>query len=274
MAVDRSLRKQAFGGLGSPYKKLRRRFRAARRWTVLSGLFGGATAVFVPLAGLGGPDAIWAALTGASAAMAALRWMDYRRLSRSLPAESERLTRHGHYTLAGELNNVAEAAAGLIHRKRTQSQFRGSAASAPYERLEAASRAYHDIVAKLDGPAREAVEDVSDVEEQLRGMAHQVRGVERSLAMAQGPQRATLKEAHRQLADRLESGVQAYESMVAGAARIVAESGALGGVVHGGEDLTVRRLTDAADKLKGFAEGLSEMRDMHNGMYPPPPPGV
>lgn len=273
MAIDRSFRRQAFGGLGKPYKKLRRRFRAARRWTVLSGLFGGATAILVPYAGLGGLDAIWAALTGASVGMAALRWFDYKALSRSLPEEAARLTQHGHYTLAGELNNVAEAAAGVLHRKRTQTQFRGSAASGPYERLEAASRAYSEIISRLDGPAREAVDDVSDVEEQLRGLCHQVRGLERSLNVAPPQQRAGLAEGHRQLVGRLESGVQAYESMVAGAAQIMAENGTLPGAVHG-EDMVVRRLTDAADRLKGFAAGLGEMRDLHRGMNPPTPPGI
>ncbi|WP_285663808.1 phage shock envelope stress response protein PspM [Actinorhabdospora filicis] len=265
-------RRQGFTGLGQPYKKLRRRLRAARRWTVLSGLFGGATAVLVPYAGLGGPDAIWAALTGASIGMAALRWFDYRHLSKAMPAETARLAQHGVYTLAGELNNIGEAAAGVLHRKRTETQFRRSAARGPYERLEAADRAYRGLVARLEGPAREAVDEVDDVAEQLRGLAHQVRGVERSIDVARGPQRHNLIEAHRQLVGRLESGVAAYESMVAGAAQIVAESAAMGPVVPGGEDLTVRRLTDAADRLKGFADGLGEMRDMHNGMNPTLPP--
>lgn len=264
--------RRGFNGLGQPYKKLRRRLRAARRWTVLSGLFGGATAVLVPYAGLGGPDAIWAALTGASIGMAALRWFDYRNLSKALPQETARLAQHGAYTLAGELNNLGEAAAGVLHRKRTETQFRRSAARRPYERLEAASRAYSGLVARLDGPAREAVDDVADVAEQLRGLAHQVRNVERSIDVAHGPQRHSLIESHRQLVGRLEAGVSAYESMVAGAAQIVAESGAMGHMVPGGEDLTVRRLTDAADRLKGFAAGLGEMRDMHKGMNPTLPP--
>jgi len=50
-------------------RRLRRLRNSARRWTVLAGLFGGASAVLVPYQGLGWPDAVWTALCGGSAAL-------------------------------------------------------------------------------------------------------------------------------------------------------------------------------------------------------------
>src|SRR2546423_13599357 len=55
------------------FRQVRRLRRSARRWSVLAGTFGGASAVLVPYHGLGWPDAIWAALTGGTAAVTLLR---------------------------------------------------------------------------------------------------------------------------------------------------------------------------------------------------------
>src|SRR5438309_9615866 len=63
------------------FKQLKRLRRSARRWSVLAGTFAGATAVLVPYRGLGWPDAVWAALTGGSAALTFWRWSDLRELS-------------------------------------------------------------------------------------------------------------------------------------------------------------------------------------------------
>src|SRR2546423_15652319 len=52
------------------FRQVRRLRRSARRWSVLAGTFGGASAVLVPYHGLGWPDASWAALTGGTAALA------------------------------------------------------------------------------------------------------------------------------------------------------------------------------------------------------------
>src|SRR2546430_16390590 len=51
------------------FRQVRRLRRSARRWSVLAGTFGGASAVLVPYHGLGWPDAIWAALTGGTPAL-------------------------------------------------------------------------------------------------------------------------------------------------------------------------------------------------------------
>src|SRR5438552_895778 len=63
------------------FKRLKRLRRSARRWSVLAGTFGGASAVLIPYHGLGWPDAIWAAITGGSAALTFWRWSDMRELA-------------------------------------------------------------------------------------------------------------------------------------------------------------------------------------------------
>src|SRR2546430_16567003 len=63
------------------FRKLRKLRRSARRWSVFAGTFAGATAVLVPYGGLGWPDAIWAALTGGTAALTFWRWSDLRELT-------------------------------------------------------------------------------------------------------------------------------------------------------------------------------------------------
>src|SRR5205085_5563719 len=63
------------------FRQLRRLRRSARRWSVFAGTFAGATAVLVPYGGLGWPDAIWAALTGGTAALTFWRWRDLRELA-------------------------------------------------------------------------------------------------------------------------------------------------------------------------------------------------
>src|SRR5438034_10260783 len=63
------------------FRQLRRLRRSARRWSVAAGTFFGASAVVVPYGGLGWPDAIWAALTGGTAALTFWRWRDLRELA-------------------------------------------------------------------------------------------------------------------------------------------------------------------------------------------------
>src|SRR5688572_21784104 len=65
-------------------RTVRRRQRAARRWSVIGGGLTGAAAILAPYAGLGLPDAFWAAGAGMSAVLAVWRWRDYREI-RALP---------------------------------------------------------------------------------------------------------------------------------------------------------------------------------------------
>jgi hypothetical protein len=251
------------GGVPQPLKRLRRRLRAARRWSVWAGLFGGAAAVLVPYQGLGPLDAIWAGLFGGSALLATFRWIDYRKMSAALPQESNQLALHGTAALSLEAQTVAGELARRVRSKRESVQFRRSAANPAFSRLVAATRAFDDLAPRLSGPAADILPDVRGAAGALRELAEQVRGLERSIAVAPADRQGSLGSSHRALVERLESGVEDYEDMVGAAAQVVAEQSALNSVTHPGGDLTRQRLAEATEQLRGFAEAVGEMRDFH-----------
>ena len=67
------------------FRRLGRLRNSARRWSVVGGGLAAATAVLTPYAGVGLPDAFWAAGAGATMALAWWRWSDYRALA-AMPA--------------------------------------------------------------------------------------------------------------------------------------------------------------------------------------------
>ncbi|HZE38368.1 MAG TPA: hypothetical protein VE172_06100, partial [Stackebrandtia sp.] len=121
----------SFNGRGVPpqVKRLRRRLRSARRWTVAAGLWGGVAAVMIPLGGVSAWDAIWAGLFGASAALASVRWVDYRSTARAMPSERDQLALSGTSALVAEAQGLAGAFAGKLRRTREAAQYRRSAAA-------------------------------------------------------------------------------------------------------------------------------------------------
>ncbi|GAA4924610.1 hypothetical protein LX16_0057 [Stackebrandtia albiflava] len=258
------------GGVPQPLKRLRRRLRAARRWSVWAGLFGGTAAVLVPYQGLGPLDAVWAGLFGGSAVLAAFRWIDYRRMSAAMPGESEQLALHGTAALSLEAQTVANELARKVRGKRESAQFRRSAANPAFTRLVAATRAFDDLAPRLTGPAADVLTDVRGAATSLKDLAEQIRGLERSIAVAPADRQASLGSAHQALLERLESGVTSYEDMVGAAAEVVAEQSALSSLTHPGGDLTGSRLAEATEQLRGFASAVSEMRDFHRRHQPQP----
>src|SRR5689334_22683333 len=115
------------------FKRVRRLRASARRWTVLAGTLGGASAVLVPYAGLGAGDAAWAAAAGGSAALAVWRWLDFRALAAqpapppaAAPALGTFLTRLP----------AGRAALDELHRHRTRFRLRGSAVAGSWQRLD------------------------------------------------------------------------------------------------------------------------------------------
>jgi hypothetical protein len=82
--------------------------------------------------------------------------------------------------------------------------------------------------------------------------------VERAIPLSAAEQRPALAQSHDALAGQFTEGVTAYERLVAAAASYVAEDG------HpvGGDDRhpTLGRLVEATDRMRGIAEGLSELR--------------
>jgi hypothetical protein len=250
----------------APLRKLRRRRRAARRWSVTAGLFGGAAAVLVPYQGLGPLDAIWAGLFGASAVLTVFRWTDYRSLAKALPAQQEQLALHGTAALALEAQTFADGIARTVRRKRGAAQFRRSAAGPAFARLERAAQALDGLAPQLAGPGREAMDDVHDSQRTLRELAERIRSVEQSMSIAPSQRRSSLADGHRSMVARLETGVTAYEDMVGAAASVIAEQSALDDVV-GADSVTVHRLSEATTRLHALADGIGEMRGFHT------PPG-
>jgi hypothetical protein len=84
-----------------------------------------------------------------------------------------------------------------------------------------------------------------------------VASVERAIPLSPADQRAPLEQSHDGLAGQFTEGVTAYERLVAAAASYVAEDGH---PVADDKHPTLARLMEATDRMRGIAEGLSELR--------------
>lgn len=240
------------------FRRLRGLRSSARRWSVFGGMFGGAAAILTPYAGLGLPDAAWAAAAGGSLVLASWRWSDHRALAAQPappppdPAQAQRML-----VAAVERFPAGRTALQELRRQRTRYELRGSAVARPWDRLDRAAGTLAGLAGRLSGgPGESAVLEAAVAEQWLRDLGQRVASVERAVGVAPADQRPALREAHRSLAEQFDSGVAAYESLVAAAASYVAEDGWAPSAAHP----TVSRLTEAADMLRGIAQGLAELR--------------
>ncbi|MEV0395597.1 phage shock envelope stress response protein PspM [Polymorphospora rubra] len=246
------------------FRRLRKLRRSARRWSVLGGGFGGAAAILIPYAGVGLPDAAWAAAAGGSIALAAWRWIDLRALAAQPappppePVDPEQA--RARLVAAVERLPAGRAAMDEVRRQRSRMALRGSSAAEPAARLDRASVAMAGLAGDLTGVADSAVLDAAVAERSLRELAQRVAGVERALRVAPADSRGGLEEAHRSLVDQLSGGVTAYERLVAAAAGFVAEDG------RGAEHPAVTQLSDASERLRGVASDLAELRKFADPM--------
>lgn len=240
------------------FRKVRRLRAAARRWSVLAGGFGGATAVLTPYAGIGLADAVWAAGAGSTLALALWRWSDLRALTAQGPPEPALGAEQQHGLLVGVLRRLpgGRAAVEELTRQRARAQLRGSAAAEPWNRLDRASTTLTGLANRLTGAGAPAVLEATAAERSLRDLAQRVAAVEKALRFAPPEARPELTEAHQTLVSQLDSGVVAYERLVAAAASYVAEDGR---AVD--EHPAVGRLSDATELLRGVTAGLAELRD-------------
>lgn len=238
-------------------RRLRRRRRSSRRWIVFAGTFGGASAVLVPYAGLGLPDAFWAAAAGGSAVLATLRWLDYRRLAAlPIPEESSAVESANGLGRLLQGHPFARALTEEWRRRQDQFPFRDSASASAWDRLLSASRAMEGLAGRLPLSASESVTEGLAAERALRDLAYRIVDVERGLAAAPVDARGSLQHARDALVAQLTEGVEAYERLVAAVAECVAEG------ARSADNAAAQHLTEATDRLVGLARGLGEMRDL------------
>jgi hypothetical protein len=255
--VDPKERKRAF-------KRLRSRLSSAKSWTTTAGGAVAGSAFFVPYMGLGTADGVWVTVAGFSTAMAVVRWFDYRRLARALPAaERDSLEIHGPARLSKEARGLFGETAGAIRRGRIRAQFRRSRALRPYERLEQASIAAEHMAQRLEGN-QEAVAILAGAARagrELYQLALGVKDVEHAIAIAPETKRAGMEANLSRMVERLETGVAAYEDMVSAAGECLAGSIGLQQALSAHRtDETLELLTDAADRLRAAGDAASEIR--------------
>jgi hypothetical protein len=240
------------------FRRLTRLRASARRWSVVGGGLAAATAVLTPYAGIGVADAAWAAGAGASIALAWWRFRDHRELAAIPPPPAPPPALPG----ARLVSVVERFPAGRsviqeVRRQKDRYALRGSAVARAWDRLDRASQALQGLSGRLTGPGEEAVLEAAAAEHWLRDLGQRVASVERAIPLSPPDQRAGLETAHQSLAGQFTEGVTAYERLVAAAAGWVAEDGQpVADERHPG----FFRLIEATDRLRGVADGLSELR--------------
>ncbi|GAA2544157.1 hypothetical protein GCM10010435_10780 [Winogradskya consettensis] len=240
------------------FRRLRKLRGSARRWSVVGGGLTAATAVLTPYAGIGIADAVWAASAGATAALAWWRWKDHRELAAIPPPPAPPAVLPGQRLVAAvERIPAGRQVIQEMRRHRDRYAVRGSAVAQAWDRLDRASTTLVGLAGRLTGPGEAALLEATVAEQWLRDLGQRVASVERALPLTTPDRRGVLEQSHESLATQFTEGVTAYESLVAAAASYVAEDGHS---VLGGQHPTLSSLVDATDRLRGIAEGLSELR--------------
>lgn len=240
------------------FRQLRRLRGAARRWSVIGGGLTAATAVLTPYAGIGVADAAWAAGAGTSVMLAWWRWRDHRELAAIEPPPPPPALQPGDRLLAAvERFPAGRQVVQEVRRQRNRHAVRGSAVARAWDRLDRASATMVGLAGRLTGPGEAAVGEAATAEQWLRDLGQRVASVERALPLTPPDQRAALQESHESLAAQFTEGVTAFENLVASAASYVAEDGH---PVAAAQHPALTSLIDATDRLRGIAEGLSELR--------------
>jgi hypothetical protein len=240
------------------FRRLKRLHNSARRWSVLGGGLTAAAAVLTPYSGIGLPDAIWAGAAGASAALAWWRWSDHRALAALPPPPAPDPALPGQrLTAAIERFPAGRTFLHEVRRQRGRYALRGSAITQAWDRLDRASSTLVGLAGRLHGPGEEALLEAATAEHWLRDLGQRVASVEKAIPLSPPDQRRGLEQSHASLAEQFVEGVEAYERLVAAAASYVAEDGhPLADMKHP----AFSSLVDATDRLRGLAEGLSELK--------------
>lgn len=239
------------------FRRLKRLRNSARRWSVLGGGLAAATAVLTPYQGIGLPDAAWAGAAGVAVVLAGWRWSDHRALAATpAPPAADPALAAQRFVAAVERFPAGRTAVLELRRHKARFALRGTAVAGPWDRLDRAALTLSGLTGRLTGPGEIAVLEAAVAEQWLRDLGQRVAGVEKALSFTPADQRAALQESHRVLCAQFTEGVTAYERLVCAAAGYVAEQGRPVTETHP----ALGRLTEAGDMLRGFAEGLSELR--------------
>lgn len=238
------------------FRRLKRLRGAARRWSVLGGGLTAAAAVLTPYAGIGLADAAWAAGAGASAMLAWWRWSDHRELA-ATPAPPPSLPASG-LTKALEKSPVGRTVLQEVRRQKNRYALRGSVIAEAWDRLDRASLAMAGLAGRLTGEGETALLEAASAEGWLRDLGQRAASVERAIPLGKDGRQDALVRSHATLAEQFVDGVGAYEDLVAAAASYVAEEGH---PVDDSRHPAYFSLIEATDRLRGFAEGLAELRD-------------
>jgi hypothetical protein len=235
------------------FRRLKKLRNSARRWSVMGGGLAAATAVLTPYAGIGAADAIWAGAAGASVALAWWRWSDHRALAATpAPPPPDPALAGQRLAAAIERFPAGRTVMNEVRRQKNRYALRGSAITEAWDRLDRASSTLIALAGRLTGPGETALLEAAAAEHWLRDLGQRIGGVERAL-----PLEAGLRDSHAALCEQFTEGVEAYEKLVAAAASYVAEDG------HPVADIkhpAFSGLVDATDRLRGLADGLSELK--------------
>ena len=239
------------------FRRLRKLRGSARRWSVVGGGLTAAAAVLTPYAGIGLADAAWAASAGASAMLAWWRWSDHRALA-AIPAPPAPPPALPGRRLVAAVERFPTGRQVLqeVRRHKDRYALRGSAVAQAWDRLDRAAITLTVLAGRLTGPGEAAMLEAATAEHWLRDLGQRVASVERAIPLSPPDQRAGLERAHESLAGQFTEGVTAYERLVAAAASYVAEEGYPAAAQHP----ALGGLVEATDRLRGIAEGLSELR--------------
>jgi hypothetical protein len=234
-------------------RQLRRLRAAARRWSVLAGTLVGAAAVLTPYDGLGVGDAGWAAAAGGSVVLAGWRWADLRAFAaRPVPAAQATRVSARVEAFLGGLPGGRELVSGL-RRHAERSPLRGSAVAPGWVRLDRAAAILGNLVTPPGSPAQTATLEAAAAEQGLRQLAKHAAGLERGRSYV--GHHESFDRSLTALVSQFEQGVQAYEDLVGAALACAAEEGRTTPDHH-----SLSRLTEAADLLRGIAQGFAELR--------------
>ena len=145
-----------------------------------------------------------------------------------------------------------------VRRQKGRYALRGSAITRAWDRLDRASATLTGLAGRLTGPGEASLLEAAVSEQWLRDLGQRVASVERAIPLCPaGERRAALEESHASLAGQFTEGVTTFEQLVAAAASYVAEDGHP--LTDDGHP-ALSSLIDATDRLRGLAEGLSELK--------------